>query len=1310
MQYIAFCFVVQNVYWIFDIMQNNLAWRFFLILAALLLYISVIKSQNIPRKINWKINSSNTQISSDSCFLSFENAHYNWEIHHLPIYFEKIQLNKNTRECKASLSNTVFENVTEREASLISKKGNLSADIIVDCKVGYDQKIPQALISFIPIRKNPQGKGYQKLISFDLILWQPQLQSYGKTEGENLRTYSSGSVLATGSWYRIGVTADGIHKLSYSFLKNMGMDMENIDPRNIRIYGNGGGMLPLANSAERKDDLTENAIFVQGEIDGKFDSLDYVLFYGENPNTWSFNWSDQKFHHQKHLYSDTTYYFITADLGNGKRIAPQSSSALSVTNTVSTFDDYAFHEMDSKNLIGSGREWYGEYFDITTFYDFTFSFPNIDVSSPVYIKADLAARNSNASTFNVTCQSALLALNPPAVSLSNYTGSYASSAAGSFTFTPTNSSLPVKVSKLTSSAIGWLNYLELNARRQLVMSGTQMIFRDVQSVGLGKISEFMLSGVSSAVQIWEVTDPTNVKLQSATITGNTLQFTLATDSLREFIAFTGNSYNTPASFGAVQNQNLHALGQMDLIIVSHPNFINEANTLANLHTNNDGLSVALVTPQQIYNEFSSGAQDISAIRDFIKMFYDRAAGNSELFPKYLLLLGDGSYNNKNKSSGNSNFIPTFQSLESLNVAGSYTSDDFYGALDDNEGNLTSGVDLVDVGIGRIPAKSKEEAEAVVKKILRYKGTGMNTSQAEGSSFGDWRNVVCIVADDQKGDNIDGNIFVSDADRLADYVDTTYDNYNIDKIYMDAYPQWATPGGHRYPDATAAFNQRVEKGALIIDYIGHGGPVGLAHERLIELSDMNGWKNSSRLPLFLTATCSFSVFDDPERTSAGEYILFNPQGGAIALLSTTRLAYQSNNMVLNNNFFKNVFVPINGKMPTMGDVTRITKSASGADGALRSFVLLGDPALTLAYPKYDVQTTVINGQVVNTSSPDTMKAMALVSVSGYVKDENGVKLSTYNGTLYPTVYDKAQNLQTLSNNMPGGQFPFKLQKNILYKGKVSVTNGDFSFSFIVPKDISYQYGFGRISYYAENGLEDASGNYENVIIGGFSNNAIADNTGPEVKLYMNDEKFVLGGTTNENPSLYAKLKDLTGINTVGNGIGHDISAVLDESTSKSIILNDYYESDLNSYKSGSIKYPFSKLSEGKHTLNLKVWDVYNNSSHSYTEFIVAPSAELALSHVLNYPNPFTTKTSFYFEHNQFSELLDVQIQIFTVSGKLVKTINTYVYTDGFRSQPIDWDGRDEYGDVIGKGVYIYRLKVRISNGSTADKIEKLVLLK
>ncbi|HET6225344.1 MAG TPA: type IX secretion system sortase PorU, partial [Bacteroidia bacterium] len=409
---------------------------------------------------------------------------------------------------------------------------------------------------------------------------------------------------------------------------------------------------------------------------------------------------------------------------------------------------------------------------------------------------------------------------------------------------------------------------------------------------------------------------------------------------------------------------------------------------------------------------------------------------------------------------------------------------------------------------------------------------------------------------------------------------------------------------------------------------------------------------------------------------------------------------------------------NGEMPRLGDIFHEMKSESfNLNLNSRNFSLLGDPALRLAYPKYDVVTDSIDGNQVTIVSSDTMKALALVTVSGHISKDN-TPLTNYNGVLYPTVYNKIQNITTLSNNPPssnstGGSpaYTFQLQKNVLYKGKVSITNGYFRYQFIVPKDIAFQYGIGRISYYAQNqsGNEDGNGYYDQILVGGVSDSAKVDQVGPELRLYLNDAKFVSGGLTNEKPDLFAVLKDDNGVNTVGNGIGHDIIAVLDANTEHSIVLNDYYQSDLNSYKSGTIRYPFKDLSSGTHTLSLKVWDVYNNSSLATTEFVVSQSAELALDHVLNYPNPFTTRTQFFFEHNQCCQLLNVQLQIFTISGKLVKNISKYVHADSYRSDPIEWDGRDDFGDKIGRGVYIYRLRVKTSQGETAEKFEKLVIL-
>jgi hypothetical protein len=406
---------------------------------------------------------------------------------------------------------------------------------------------------------------------------------------------------------------------------------------------------------------------------------------------------------------------------------------------------------------------------------------------------------------------------------------------------------------------------------------------------------------------------------------------------------------------------------------------------------------------------------------------------------------------------------------------------------------------------------------------------------------------------------------------------------------------------------------------------------------------------------------------------------------------------------------------NGKMPHIGDIYRLTKRAIGTNELFRNFVILGDPALKLSYPEQKVFTSSINSQVVSATSSDTLKALSLVNISGYVGDKNGNKLTNFNGVVYPTVFDKEVTVYTLANDplatSAQGSFvtPFVLQKNIIYKGKSEVTNGDFTFSFLVPKDISYNFGKGKISYYAHNGVNDANGYYDKVVVGGSNPNAIADNQGPVVNLYMNDKKFVSGGTTNENPKVYAEITDVSGINTIGTGIGHDVVAILDENSSKPIILNDYYVSDLNTYQSGKIRYPLNELSEGNHTLSLKVWDVQNNSTSAYTDFVVSSQADLALTHILNYPNPFTSKTKFFIEHNQCCVSLKVLIQVYTISGKVVKSINKTINNEGFRFDGIEWDGKDEFGDKLARGVYIYRVSVTDGAKKKADKIEKLVIL-
>jgi hypothetical protein len=1267
-------------------------------------------------QISWNAPVSST-ISENEVIklINFSSAHYSFADGFLPRHYQNVEINGNEHAIAVTLVNPLYQPLSDAEVALIKSQLQIGSEIKLEANVYVERKQKKGVVSFIPIRKNAQTGKFEKLISYDLAV---SSIASKVTTAVSSRAPAANSILQSGSWYKIAVTTAGIYKLSYTFLKTLGIDVDALDPKNIRIYGNGGGMLPKLNSVPRADDLLENAIVVQGEADGIFNKEDYVLFYGQSPNKWLHNSGNiPEFSHEMNLYSDSTYYFINVDKGAGKRILTQASSTTPVTNLVNTFDDYAFHESNDKNLISSGNQWFGEFFDNIDSYDFSFNFPFIETTTPVTIKVNMAARSENSTaSFSVSSQSGASSIAIPSINGGSY--EYAQTGSTYFNFTPADPSITVNVTKQTPGAIAWLDYIEVNVRRKLVMSGNQLSFRDAKAVGPGHIAQYDLS-INAPISIWDITDPTNVHLQSVNATNTIVEFALPADTLREFIAFTGLSYLTPSVSGHVENQNLHGLSNKGYVIVVHPDFYTEALQLAAIHEKQDNLSTVVVTPQQIYNEFSSGAQDITAIRDFVRMFYNRATTNSER-PKYLLLFGDGSYNNKKGSVGNTNFIPTYESDNSVNLTASFVSDDFYGLLDSTEGVFApnSQGEAIDIGIGRFPVKTKSEAQAAVNKVISYIKTGVPPTTAnngcsnnQSSPFGDWRNIVCFVADDD-----DSDLHLLGAEKLADTMGFYHQEYNIDKIYLDAYKQESTPGGERYPDVNDAIDKRIEKGCLIFNYTGHGGEVGLAHERIVDVSQINKWSNINNLPLFFTATCEFSRYDDPNRTSAGEYTFLNPKGGAIALFTTVRLVYASFNSDLNESFFKAAFTPVNGAMPRLGDVFQIMKSQPGnLNLNSRNFSLLGDPALKLAYPKFDIMTDSVNNAVVTSTSSDTLKALSRVTITGHI-EINGSVLKNYNGVLYPTVYNKTQNITTLGNNPAnsntnGGSpiYTFKLQKNVLYKGKVSVTNGYFKFEFIIPKDIAFQYGVGRISYYAENGDEDAKGVYTKIIIGGINDSAGIDKTGPEIGLYMNDAKFITGGLTNEKPDLFAVLKDANGVNTVGNGIGHDITAVLDANTDHSIILNDYYQADLNSYKSGTIRYPFKDLSEGKHTLNLKVWDVYNNSSQSSTEFIVSESPTLALSHVLNYPNPFTTKTQFFFEHNQCCQLLNIQLQIFTISGKLVKNINKFVQAEGYRSDPIEWDGRDDFGDKIGRGVYIYRLKVKTSQGATAEKYEKLVIL-
>ncbi|MCK9401036.1 MAG: type IX secretion system sortase PorU [Bacteroidales bacterium] len=1253
------------------------------ILASLLL---TAGEESYHRTIRWKdLQEIRVNEEETAMMAYFEGAQYTDESGGLPLYSENFPLPAMTSGISAHIENMVFDVAPEGFAK-INGIDLVKLEIELSAGISYERKRPYAGISFIPVRKNPYNGQFEILISFDIIITSTQGIAAAREFAGN---YATVSVLATGEWYKISVIQTGIHQITYGDLQNMGINPSSIDPRHIRLYGNGGGMLSESLTDYRHDDLAENSIFVAGESDGHFDQQDYILFYGESPHKWKYQAFGQAFNHEQNIYSDSTCYFLTTDLGPGKRVSGQPSFTEPPNAYVTKFTDYACHEKDLFNLVNTGRVWYGEVFDVSTTYDFNYSFPDIDVTSPAYFRAYVAAKSKVATSFKFfNGNDQVMSANISSLPLSSDT--FARAYIGSEWFTPSSGDINIRITyqKIISTSLGWLNYFEINVTRNLVFSGAQMSFRDPASVAPGTIAEFTLGNAGQNVRVWNVTDPTNALRVETVQSGGSQVFRLPHDTLSEFIAFDGSSYLPVMFVKKVENQNLHGAGPREMIIITNSLFREQAERLAAYHAAADGLSVLVTDIGQVYNEFSSGAPDLTAIRDFMKMLYDSAPEGEE--PEYLLLFGDASFDYKDVKEKNSNLVPTWEDDESLTIVYSIATDDYFGFLDG------PGDNLLDIGIGRFPVQTIEQATVAVDKVIHY---------ATNSSIvmKDWRNYICFVADDE-----DANLHLNQAEEMSVFIDTNYGVYNVDKIYVDAFPQISTPGGQRAPEVNKAINNRIDKGCLIMNYTGHGGEVGWGHERFLENSDINSWTNYDRMPIFITATCEFSRYDDPDRVSAGEYAYLNPKGGAIAMFTTARATFGGSNFNLNTALFDIMFERNGDEFYCFGDLIRLAKNQGGVVDNDKKFILLGDPALHLAYPRHEVVTTRINGEDIS-SMPDTLKALSKITVEGEVllasKGSGGFK-----GTIYPIVFDKPSRITTLQTDPTSHPNTFELQNNILYKGKAQVTDGKFSFTFIVPKDIAYQYGFGKISYYASNDEEDAHGFYRNILVGGFNPSVEPDDTGPAVQLYMNDELFHFGGLTDENPHMLSFVSDNSGINTVGSGIGHDIVAILDGNTEKPIILNDFYEADLDSYTRGTIRYPFHNLEEGLHTLSLKVWDVFNNSGEAYLEFFVIKSEKFIVDELNNYPNPFTEGTTFVFSHNQAEGKLDVSLSVFDLNGQIVKTFEKSIIPAGYRSELIYWNGRDDSGYPLSKGMYIYRIQVRNEAGQTDGKAGKLILLK
>jgi hypothetical protein len=1223
-----------------------------------------------------------------------------------PVFYWKKTVK--TRSGFVKLVNFVSTPASKKEVEYLAKISfNVPSELIFDAKITSARNENFAVVYCVPFVL--KDGIIQKATSLEITIEESETKEVSVEKG-----FVTNSVLQQGSgtWYKISVARDGIYKIDKSFLESCGISINGLNPNSINIFGNGDGRLPELNATKRTDDLAKNAIYIEGDADGVFNDNDYILFYGWGPNRWSVS-TATSFSQDKNVYSDVSCYYINVNSSDTPlRIQSINSTSLPSTQTIVSYSYFDSHENDLVNLAKGGQRWYGELFDVELEKTFNFSIPSIDVNSPLKISATIASnsRFTSGTSLEYSVNGTTLLTDV----LPSTSEGYALSAR-SFQLANPPTTVPLKITVIRNSptTLTYLDRIIINGRRMLNLSSSQFNFRDLNSVGAGNIGNFQLTGFSSSGFVWNVTNRHAPSIVLGNLSGTTYSFRLPTDSLREFVASNGQTFYTPDRLGVVVSQNLHGLPQADYLIVTHNDFTSQANRLADLHRAN-GMLVHVVTTEQVYNEYSSGTPDPTAIRMFAKMFYDRGNLNPSTKPKYLLLFGDGTYDPKNRLSNNNNYVITYQMENGENMINAIVTDDYFGMLDDQESISPS--DMLDLGIGRLLVSDNTMAKQQVDKIEHYLKNGSSlfnstttncACDATGysSTFGDWRLNYVQIADDDNG------LFVlGDNEPQYNYTKLNHPEMNCDKIYCDAYTQISSAGGERYPEVNAAITNRVERGALVMNYVGHGGELGLANERILTIPEIQSWKNIDKMNLFVSATCEFTRFDDPARVSAGEWGTLNPYGGSIVMMTTTRPIYISVNTLIGEQFFKNVFQRDAQKQPkTFGEIIRLTKNAAGGSDNKRCFTLIGDPALQIALPKMKVITDSVNG--LNPSIEiDTIRALSKMTIKGHIEDWNGNDLTSFNGVVYPTIFDKIKMQKTLGQDPNTPIISFETQRNIVYKGKATVTNGHFEFSFVVPKDINFTYGPGKISYYANNENIDAQGYDNQFVIGGLDSTSIADDKGPTIELFFNDQKFVSGGITDKTPILIANLFDENGINTVGNGIGHDITAILDDNTANPIVLNEYYVANLDSYQSGKVRYVFPPVANGTHKLTLKAWDVNNNSSQASLNFVVQEKVNFSLAHVLNYPNPFTTHTEFFFEHNQVRTELEAQIQVFTVSGKLIKTINQVVKSEGYRSEGIVWDGKDDFGDQLAKGVYVYLLRVKNPSGESSEKVEKLVILK
>ncbi len=1102
------------------------------------------------------------------------------------------------------------------------------------------------------------------------------------------------SVLSTGKWYKVSVQTDGVYKIDYNYLKSIGFNPDALDPRKIQIFAGENGMLPQPNATPRIADLRQVAAYAVGAEDGKFQGTDYLLFFGQGPDTYTLSPPSGIYSYQNNFYSDKNFYFITVGTTNGLRLAMQSDLP-GIFPSVSEFDDFGYYETEKTNELHSGRTWYGERFDATLEYTVRFDQSGVINGSIMKLVTGVMGRSFAPSSFQFFLNEVLIGQQDvPPVSNVAYTvfgaevhDTLVVNADVAGAPTRPNQDVKVRFTKATSGqSIGYLDYLLLQTKRTLSLVGDQLIFSSLKSLDQ-PASRFSIANTLPDGMVWDITDPFQPLIQSYAFATGTSSFGAASNVLKKYIALSNRNFAGPKAEGDVPNQNLSGLGATDLLIISAPEFLTEAERLASHRRAKTGGNVSVVTTTQAYNEFSSGKQDVTALRDLVKFLYDNGTGL-----KNVLLFGRGSYDYKDKLSFNKNFIPIYQSRNSLNPLATYASDDYLGFLENSEGNWgenPSENHTLEVGVGRVPVKKIEEATIWVDKVIAY----------ENQNWGSWRKKILFVADDG-----DFNVHQSQADQLATTLETDHPEADAHKTYLDFFAQASGPSGELSPDARKTLTTNVTDGVGILNFTGHGSELQWMQERILDQVSFDEWKPAPRYPFLVTATCEFGRNDDPGLISSAELSLFKKNSGSIGLLTTSRPVFSSTNFTLNKAFYQYLFTRDNGLFRDWGTVFRDTKNNSMSGVQNRNFSLLGDPSML---PPIGSTNLLVSSITNLTSGSDTLKALSKVSVSGAVQYQ-GVPDTQFNGTLALTLFGKKTSLTTLGDE--NDPFNFTLRDDALFRGQATIQAGLFYIEFILPKSIDPIVGIGKLSLYAysKTSQRDALGVDGTQEIGSAEQSPGADTSPPGVELFMGDTTFISGGLAGVSSRIVAILTDKNGIDISNFNPQNDILATLDDTTT--LLLNDYYQADIDTYTRGKVDYPIDGLKPGPHSLTLKATDTFGNTSSTSITFYVSDQSGIQIEQWLNYPNPFSSSTIFHFKHNRSGEDLEAAVTIFDRMGKVV-LYNTYQITSSsYKVDLPSWDGTSADGTKLAEGLYLMKLSVRsLLDGTKNERIAKIILL-